>query len=122
METKDLRIGNYVSYLGEPQKVLGIGEKYIYIRPYSYLLCVDINEVEPIPITEEWLKKLGFVIIETNKGIECFYFGNRYSVFQPAGKLAWLFVDDEKGLCEVKHVHQLQNLYFSLTGEELKLI
>lgn len=67
---------------------------------------------EPIPLTEEWLLKLGF-----NKE-ECFYilkgvcledeYDGRYRL-------------DGQSDCFIKHVHQLQNLYFALTSVELEV-
>lgn len=69
-----------------------------------------IATYEPIPLTEEWFYKFGFsksnVWFEKN-GIELFniadlYFRAKYPI-----------------KADVKFVHQLQNLYFALTGEEL---
>lgn len=100
------------------------GKEIIIVESFSkfFINGIGISAIHPIPLTEEWLLKFGFVVTETNEGIECFYFGKRYSVFQPANTNVWLLVDGEKGLCEIKHVHQLQNLYFSLTGCELEII
>ena len=79
---------------------------------------------EPIPLTEEWLLKFGFYInpnyvhpsfdeyiLESGFGI-----GNFNDEF-------WLvdFLDQTIGSPKIKYVHQLQNLYFALTGEELTL-
>ncbi len=73
---------------------------------------IELEYIEPIPLTEEWLLKFGFVYNDTwgryfkgheelRKEINGFcYFLNG----------SWLFVD---------YVHKLQNLYFALTNEEL---
>jgi len=77
---------------------------------------VDLDEIEFIPLTEEWVLKLGFknktIYI---KGI-CLYLVNE--------GMSGGFQDNEYGINEyvdIKYVHQLQNLYFALTGEELTL-
>jgi hypothetical protein len=111
MEAKELRIGNYV-YAKEIETVKAIGiEDYIWFdkeRNLSVELC------QPIPLTEEWLLKFGFMKIDG-------------SFF----KLSFLFyglkIKDAIGfqfrkgefLIQLKYVHQLQNLYFALVGEEL---
>ncbi len=75
-----------------------------------------------IPITEEWLLRFGF---ENRKGdgfkaptnTEHWYFSTR-SGFIPNAFKNSIESDGYKG---VYYIHQLQNLYFTLTGEELKL-
>ena len=113
METKDLRIGNYVSYLGEPQEVLGMDKTQVYIKPFNFVLFLDINEVEPITLTEEWILKLGFEKL-------CNF---RFHINKPANYDGFLFCEGYSVITDrIHYVYQLQNLYFSLTGKELKLI
>ena len=63
----------------------------------------------PIRLDEEWLAKLGYDLISEN----------HYGVL---GHLIWKIEDrfycDKNGM-QLKYVHQLQNLYFALTGSEL---
>lgn len=75
------------------------------------------KEIEGIPLTEERLIKFGFEKVEfdgiTTYGNKIFYIekeykGNFYIVLQ-GKKIA------------LTYVHQLQNLYFVLTGEELEI-
>lgn len=113
MKVNELRIGNYVMY--EPT-IDDWEEKVITLHS---LLQVDISPESycGIPLTEEWLLKFGFdeTIVEgyplyqSNKGFIVEYYVDE-SVF--------LILDFE---VRVKHVHQLQNLYFALTGKELEL-
>lgn len=115
MKANELRIGNYVN-TGNFHLPKYRGNYQVKEEWFKWS-----SKFKPIPLTEEWLLKMGFVVTETKAGIECFYFGKRYSVFQPANTKVWLLVDGEKGLCETKHIHQLQNLYFALTGCELEI-
>lgn len=89
---------------------------------------------QPIPLTEEWLKKFGF----TKQGElnytrywhknpdALFSFGNyARSNDDPESKptLKARCKDgqtNQVSIASLKYVHQLQNLYFALTGEELK--
>lgn len=73
---------------------------------------------EPIPLTEEWLLKLGFEITWSAQGDGTTYeldgfpihshdFGKHFKECQYDVKL--------------KYVHKIQNLYFELTGKELTI-
>lgn len=77
-----------------------------------------LSKLSPIKITEEWLMKLGF-----KKGdMDCLWI-NHYCFDLNVMALC----RDVPAGCnamhnaELKYVHQLQNLYFALTGEELQL-
>ena len=91
-----------------------------------------MDYVEPIHLTEEWLVKFGFVLRDNvfihstkplrkgfngytrSKLIDCRirYIHKKFKYYtNPAGSTTK----------EIKHVHQLQNLYFALVGEELTI-
>lgn len=112
MEAKELMIGNYVQ--------TSKGE----IFPVA---CVvdngNNNEVEPIPLTEEWLIKFGFdsrLRIDVSNGVW------KHCVGYDSDNQCWDYYQDELDadcykVASVKYVHQLQNLHFALTGEELTI-
>ena len=111
MEANELRIGNYVN-IG--LKLSDLRTDYDRITP-SGLMDLHVNKetssfvYEPIPLTEEWLLKFGF---------------NLYSkeMYFIAGMKIWkcneIFICNKNGIV-IKHVHQLQNLYFALINKEL---
>jgi hypothetical protein len=75
-------------------------------------------DIQPIPLTEEWLLKLGFtdeedyLELEIHESLSIIYVG--YLALMLDGVIIQINdVNSDK-------VHQLQNLYFALTGEELK--
>jgi hypothetical protein len=100
-----------------------------------------VEEVfQPLPLTEEWLLKFGF---EKEDSTPSKGHGNYYSMgicdykysFAYAGfRKDWGFynsytdaADDKDNnrfdfiSCGIQSVHQLQNLFFALTGEELTI-
>tara|TARA_R100001244_G_scaffold132297_3_gene107953 strand:- start:3013 stop:3456 length:444 start_codon:yes stop_codon:yes gene_type:complete len=89
----------------------------------SFGACIENGEVQPIPLTEEWLLKFGFDEVKRDS----YYTGKNapFSVFFKTDILynsiqrRWYFFTTP--LNEIKHVHQLQNLYFALTNEELTI-
>ena len=74
--------------------------------------------IEPIPITAEWLLRLGFEKCEDGQ------FGATYKHYVikiwtlKSGGLCFCF---DQWVKNINYVHELQNLYFSLIGKELKL-
>jgi hypothetical protein len=120
MKATDLRIGNY--YIGcSRQEIEVVSGKTIEQFESGVLPCM-----QPIPITEEWLVKFGFTYKSMGiSGSIC----NRHSghwckdskpYFAGSKKEFDIFLQFGEGV-EIPHVHQLQNLYFALTGEELEL-
>lgn len=75
------------------------------------------STAKPIQITEEWLSKFGFVPngFSMDKGefnVEIWLESEIGHTFK------W---NDFVISIRLKHIHQLQNLYFALTGEELEI-
>ena len=121
----ELRIGNLVFEpecephyfpVEEIRKYIGY-ELWVYYRHGS----IKTKSPEPIPLTEEWLVRFGFDKSErrTDWDYKLPISGiNLYSRFNKE----WYFELDGIYLgSKPKYVHQLQNLYCSLTGEELTL-
>jgi hypothetical protein len=134
MKTSELRIGNFVNYIEDNIRfsVTGIKQQMISAGNRNENCTLDIEAFEPIPLTEEWLIKLGFskqtdtspYNYRIHKSKMFFYI--RYGSFTTDGGKTdlngfnGLFIAN-KFVRVIKYVHELQNLYFVLTGEELKL-
>ena len=69
----------------------------------------------PIPLTEEWLFKFGFKLVESHDDHLYYLEETDFSLNR-----SFQFNNYYKRI-ELKYVHQLQNLYFALTGEELTI-
>lgn len=113
IQPNELRIGNYIKFCGKPTKVWALSED-------------DINDemdiyIEPITLTDEVLVKCGFVKI----GVLTLSFEN--FLFE-IGLNGDDFVKQKYTLringclvIKVKYIHQLQNIFYSLTGKELEV-
>ena len=128
IRAEELRIGNYLKSLDVC--VVQIDALSIYH------IWDESKEYNPIPLTEDWLVKFGF-----NKNHISYYkdllpFPTEYKkilvdinqgIMVRAGEINKSRINDELIVlwnCDIRgkiHVHQLQNLFHSLTGKELEL-
>lgn len=114
MDAKELRIGNTII-----NRLLSSvsGEYNVTVEVLEFLeKFPDQDTFYPILLTEEWLVRLGF----ENNGSLYWYKGYDYSLDTRASKFVVYsdYVTPIYGT-EVKYVHELQNLIYALTGEEL---
>lgn len=70
-----------------------------------------IDQIDGIPLTSEWLERIDWA------GYKDFYFNSSFCIDE-YGHL--YYRSDYTGI-NVVYVHQLQNIYFALTGSELQL-
>ena len=114
MKAKELRIGNYI--LHEPT----IDDWEEIIVTLHSLLQIDISPESycGIPLTEEWLIKFGF---EKPAHTWC---GDKFHLTNyDRDNSLWCVAMNKNNaiIANIRYVHQLQNLYFALIGEELTL-
>lgn len=117
MEAKDLRIGNYLKCGVFLTKVSCINKDNYTVTELNvsegeFNYTSEQCKIDPIELTEEWLLKFGFNYQEGKYWIDglCVHTtDSRYYILQ------------EQGRVFIKNVHQLQNLYFALTGKELTI-
>lgn len=114
MKAQELRVGNYVQ----------LEDKFIEIDIESFsnknIMDLPLTEwCQPILLTEDWLLKFGFYIVNPSFSNKIYYNKIRPELeIRLSGNEYNLGIESE-WLKEIKYVHELQNLYFVLTGEEL---
>jgi hypothetical protein len=124
MKTNELRIGNFINHedFNVPMMVSGVilDDNRIRVAAIGGQSTVMVGgSWSPIAITEEWLLKFGF----EEDGTE-WYFKSTKDIFTHIGysynTKTNIFEVNE---CEftLQFIHQLQNLYFALTNEELTI-
>lgn len=113
MKANELRIGNIVNYLYDGERKQGVVNQISKFKIIINNQPCKIKNIEPVIITKEWLLKFGFI-----KDPETIY---RFFL-----KELFTYDLDDNCICIVdtwefgkrKYVHELQNLYFALKGEE----
>ena len=106
MKENELRVGNIIHNGNFEARINSFDE----MNEFFILMA-------PVELTEEWLFKFGF-----QKGIDWYWlykYPRQINVSITHRKTT--IGSNEEYEVECKYVHQLQNLYFALTGEELTI-
>lgn len=128
MKANELRIGNYVNTISSKAlPVFGVFRETIWLDCGDYNVDHNIEEIYPILLTEEWLKKFGCLdnpmigdtkinywnremdfsidvdIVSSSNGVQPMFY--------------YLLAKNRRK--HLVYVHDLQNLHFALKGKEL---
>lgn len=141
----ELRIGNYVngelyetgySVTVRQYKIKSLGEKIAVIQDRKTQSVLSYKEIQPILLTSEWLLKFGFKEHPISWSKDISYFQQSYRticvtlsqgiIIREGGVMDRRSEDD---ICVLWNtdvrgpimVHNLQNIYHALTGEELTI-
>jgi hypothetical protein len=132
LKNNDFRIGNFTYGIEQkPQairRVTSINEDNVYLIRIDGLhgdLGYTYDNINPIKLTEEWLIRLGVNEVKSQEVLRI----NYVKYYKTDNKfdycLCYYFDDDgyvDNVFKEIKYVHELQNLYFALTGSELQYV
>lgn len=127
MKTTELKQGNnlLINDINEVCRIKYISSKYISYETKSRIGRCLIDCLTPIKLSEEILLKCGFKE-EINSSMVKFWKKNNFTIYHEYYKhsvvddLEWFFLSStEFDRLRIYSLHQLQNLYFALTNEEL---
>ena len=132
MNANELRLGNLMHYYGNDVTVMSISKESAdfgyFTDSIGFTRHYDVDFPKPIPLTEEWLEKFNFSRLDNE-----YWFNRDYPSYDLnlTGSFRRHYMDFDNDDSEsfeiedkninIKYVHQLQNLYFALTGEELTI-
>ena len=130
LSATELRIGNLVGIASSLNFNIG---KVTLISNNRILLENKISNKNhkfiPIELTEEWLLRFGFEKAKHSHGYDC-YIKDGFDFDIVSHGRYWVLAIYTDESCtdslyfahgRFEYVHQLQNLYFALTGEELTI-
>jgi len=127
MTKSELRIGNIIQGQSDlPETVIELKENggiKTYRGNVKHLHLSSIAKYcSPIPITEKWLLDFGFVQFQEEMRLQLREY--LFLVFDTCQFGVFVESTDSEDKSSIlfdhiKYVHQIQNLYFSLTGKEL---
>lgn len=126
---KELRIGNWIEvkrYENRNRRIEEIGSGLAYLCPTEFKdgSVESYIDIHPIPLTHKILLKIGFRYDTASEQ----YIKMHTGVSQGSQKVISLENDYDSEYFRftlfdipINSVHQLQNLFFALTGEELEI-
>lgn len=128
LKAEDLRINNYVHFLGKEKQVLGISKRNYnmgtetagYYVEFKDHIPVNFIHIKPIQLNEEWLERFNAIKMHAN------YLGYKYSRFKLIWKESykyWYVMDwvDETYMTKIEFVHDFQNFIKTMDNEELTI-
>ena len=130
METKNFRIGNLVKSGNGIYKIFAMSiPQILAIQKYDELMDSQLNvypsdntNIEPIELSKDWLLKCGgklspidednyeYITLEMNGWNLSADSSNNFTTLE------------NNNFKPVRYVHELQNLFFVITGTELKMM
>lgn len=122
IQANELRIGNWIYWdipekKGVFHKVLAVKSNIPNTLPIS--LGESYDDFSGIPLTHQILEKCGFVVTRTTAHPNNIWtLKHEEGVFE-LEEIKLFFLCSSQYEVQVKYLHQLQNLYFCLSGEEL---
>ncbi len=125
MKIEQLRIGNYLSYYGGTCIGYLIGIVSSFTKSEKLIMSIEgggwcphqIEDVTPIPLTEEWLKRLGFK--NSEEAPDYFYHQEFERIYVRFVSYNFIYGNKLGDIVPVDGVHKLQNIFFALTDTEL---
>jgi hypothetical protein len=119
MRAEELRIGNlvYTETIDDPYRIETVYELSTLSINESYII-LNIPPYQPIPLTEEWLLKFGWDKLEL---VDRTIGYNKYALFIGYRNHNLRLMGSNIHIINIKYVHQLQNIFYALTNEELIL-
>ncbi len=119
IQKQDLRIGNWISDVhASDTGMWQVTELKRHQCAYGKSLMSKYENLKPIPLTPEILEKYGF---SCNINDNEFIYNNHCEITLKVtdGKYWSCYEIKMDGFKYIEYLHQLQNLIFALTGEEL---
>lgn len=118
IKANEIRIGNLYNRKHGKGCTETVIDEMILAEIFGQSLEYSLNIFEPIPLTVSELRKFGF---DEYEGFEFIKDGISLHFITTDDNFQFEFTcpELEWKILDVKFVHQLQNLYFNLTGKEL---
>lgn len=120
IKANELRIGNRINVGKKNYVVTEIIRGFVRcsIAHRENILC-ELKEIKPIELKSEHLLGIENCIEFSSRYQKSYKIGNYILVANTFGEVSFLFFEEGDSCQRIKYIHQLQNLYFALTGEEL---
>lgn len=134
INSNDLRIGNWVNCTKNSLSFEILELRELYVTLIKENMSCNYSDLQPVPLTSEMLSSIGFkkvvcYYMEIKKGLNLEIGLNNpqneyYCLLRQSNRttnMPNLYDDVVLFYSSLKYVHQLQNLYYTLTNSELEI-
>lgn len=120
MKSNELRVGNWVNAKGITQQLWVVGENAYYGEESGNGL--HDYQIEPIPLTEEWLFRFGAALWEDTPHQRIYKVGRLlFGITKGVQGVDLIFDRGSVNRVPIIYVHHFQNICLDLDGNELEL-
>lgn len=125
MKAHEFRKGNLISQGDYGIIPLTAYEIYqLELKEKGSTVAEYYSQFQCVAITEKWFENFGLIKNNNSQGKYCLTDGVYINL---KGEVFYEYWEEKSGfsslvkkvICVIKHIHQLQNIYYSLTGAEL---
>lgn len=129
IQANELRIGNIFIREIQPSRGLEYEKEFVLTEQWMGRLfgqdddcLIALQDLSPIPLSPDWLERFGFKINNERDPESCSFDYMHIGLFYIGefNRSGWL-LNAYDSMPPMQYIHQLQNLYFALTGNELSL-
>ena len=134
MNAKDLRIGNIVDTINRANEIhlpancpMQVGQIELFkVHLYGFevdpvakvqYIEMDVNDLSPIALNKEWMEIFDF---KNDFDSDDYWYHPKMRTFSTSRGRVYLPYKCYDSSAPCGYVHELQNLFFALTGNELK--
>ena len=124
LEARDIVVGSTIwqnkifETINLQNVVVSNGKEVAVTTENIFHILNSLEDFEGIPLTEEWLIRFGFEKTSYFKDWGMRYFKKGICIYLEDGEFRFYY-QTNRAFTSYDSVHEIQNLYFSLTGEEL---
>lgn len=117
----ELRIGNHIGQ-GEVMEIKENVVRVKYTADKERTSLIRYDDIKPIPLSEEVLLKCGFEDVTSYKDFWLTIEDDlRIEIALRHSDRVYTSISDMGISSDIKHLHQLQNLFYSITQTELEV-
>ena len=127
IKAEELMIGNFVNHTDDEDTwvmtIETLAAEGCHTECNGIFDYIEAELLEPIPLTEEWLLKFGFKTdFYGGQGNVCYYASKgKFKIYSLEDNKSYQYDYTTNMFTMIKHVHELQNLYYALKKQELTI-
>lgn len=118
----ELQIGSWVKFPFAEAQIIKLTPSNAYYANPDGSIDYPFGNLKPIPLTQEWLKRMGFLRLKAMRGFAYIKDNYNYTIGQSESGFVFYNSPGNPGkIRDIQYVHQLQLFWAAVTGEKLEV-